>query len=138
MAEDLVGLAVEDLVALRVLVARRHVGHRLDRLDHGLAVVGALVAGGLHRGLDDEERLPGGEHVGVGRDLLGVGDRGAVVVDADGGAVEGLELGGVRLLVAGVALPEVRAVEELEAGAGDVDGLERSMKPKISGWPAAP
>ena len=52
-------------------------------------------------------------------------NRGAVVVDADRRAVEGVELGRVGLPVARVCLPEVGAVEELEAGAGEVDRLER-------------
>ena len=55
---------------------------------------------------------------------LRVGDRGAAVVDADGGAVGGLPVGGALLQIARVALPEVAAVEELEAGGVDVDGLE--------------
>jgi hypothetical protein len=63
--------------------------------------------------------------VRVGRDVVRVGGRGAAVVDADRLAVEGLEVAGVGLLVAGMPFPEVGALEEVEAGAVDGDGFER-------------
>ena len=123
-AEDLVGAAVEDLRALWMGEGIGHVGHRLDRLDEALTVGRALVARGLHAGLDDEERLPGAEHVAVGRHVAGVGEGRAIVVDADRCAVGRLEFAGVRLEIARVPLPEMRAVQEFEAWAVDVDALE--------------
>ena len=62
--------------------------------------------------------------MGIGRDLARVRDRGAVVVDADRGAIEPLPFRRVRLPGARMALPEMRALEEAEPRAGDVDRLE--------------
>ena len=124
MAKDLMGLAVEHLGPLRVVVARLEGGHRLDRLDEFLAVCRALIACRLHPLLDDEERFPAAEHMGIGGDILGIADRGAVVIHPHGGAIEGFRIRGIGLFHAVVAFPEMRAFQEFEAGRGGIDGLQ--------------
>ena len=52
-SKDLVQFGLEQLRPLRVLAHKGHLGHGLDGLDQGLALLGALVARGLHAGLDD-------------------------------------------------------------------------------------
>src|SRR5262249_41132040 len=114
------------LVALRMLVAFLPAGHGFGRLDQLLlvGVGGGLVAALLYRFLDDVERLPAAEHVGVGRDVLVVLEAGAVVVDADRGAIGLVGLALVGLGVAWIGLPEMGAIEELEAWARDVHRFE--------------
>src|SRR5690606_25036120 len=85
--EALVDPAIEDLVALRVLDPLVELGERLGRLHQPAAVLGPAIVGILHRALDDVERLPAAEHMAGGRDVAGIVHAGAVLVDADGGAV---------------------------------------------------
>src|SRR5690349_14652135 len=124
-AEALVDLAVEGLGALRMLRPLGELLQRLGRLDQLGAVLRSLVAGIFHRLLDDIERFPAAEHVRGGGDVLGIAYGGAVVIDADGGAVGFLRGGIVGLRVARRTLPEMAAVEEFEARAVDVGSLER-------------
>ena len=62
--------------------------------------------------------------MGVGRYLIRVTDRGAGIIDADGGTVEGFRLAGIGLLVAVVAFPEMRAFQEFQPRRGDVHRLK--------------
>src|SRR5258706_5477742 len=127
VAVALVQLAVELLRALRVPRSFGEVGHRFERLDE-LLVVGRrriLVAALLDRLLDDMERLPAAEHVRERRHVLRVRSARARVVYADELAVVLRVRGRASIGVARERFPEVRAVEELEARACDVDPFER-------------
>ena len=62
--------------------------------------------------------------MGIGRDVLGIGHTRAVLVDADGGAVRFVGVRLVLLRIARIALPEIGAFEEFEAGRGQVDRFQ--------------
>ena len=117
-------LAVEDLVALRVLVALGDRGDGFRGLDQLGAIIRPLVARRLHRLLDDVERLPAAKHVRVGRDVVGVGDAGAILVHAHLAAIEGVELRGLGAGIARIGLPEIGTLEELEAWALEAHGFQ--------------
>src|SRR5687767_15670672 len=84
MPEALVDLAVEDLVALRVLVALLESRHGFGRLAQLrlVRVRGGLVAARLVGVLQHMERLPAAEHVRVGRDVVRIGEACAILVYA--------------------------------------------------------
>jgi hypothetical protein len=63
-------LPLNTLGTLRPFDAVGQVGDRLHRLDQLLPVGRALHSPRLHRLLDEEQRLPGREHVAVGRHVL--------------------------------------------------------------------
>ncbi len=89
-----------------------------------LPVARALVACSLHPRLDREQRLPGGEHVRVGRHIRRVADAGAVVVNAHGRAIGGLMFARVRRFHPVVALPEMGAFQEFQPRGRSIHGLQ--------------
>ena len=102
-------------------------GNALERRYEILHVLGRalLVAAHLDDPLDREQGLPAAEHVGIGGEIPVVVDTVAVVGETDLFPIEFFELRRVAFAVAGHGLPEIAALEVLEARAGNVHRLDR-------------
>ncbi len=124
MSERLVRPTVKDLRPLRMRGAFRHDRHALNRFDQLLTILRTLIACIFHARLDRVQSLPASEHVGVGRYVLAVGNRGAIVIDAHRRAIGFFMRRLVRLRIARHAFPEIGAFEVLEARRRHVDRLK--------------